>query len=229
MYIAFSIVVTVLVVLQFVLWRISKPQSKRKYNVVKAGNPDKPTAKKITASNFSEKRFKFGDRIVDPSDYEIFIVEGESMSQNNIHNGDAVFVVKWQDSDKANIKDIKTKPVFVFEIDNANGSQDRKEADIEYKLRKYMSVFNSDEVFDEFFGRVSNEYPELIDCREAIESDFNKCMIKYRDRNPENGIIIFSNTLREPDKIKYSFHPLNFLVGDVKYIVPSGSFKTFPE
>lgn len=224
----FILIVAVLfIVLMSLLW-YNKPQERKKtYRTVKAGQVNLAYVYPATIDKkdiLKNKRFAVNDTLINPDDYEIFIVNGNSMSGENIKDGDGVLVKRLYGNEKYGIKDT---PVLIFEIDLNKDNIRNNISPVEFKLRKFITYVNCENTFDEWFETIAERFPDLHESKETIAEKFKKCVEKYRDNNNADKIqLIMSSTLNtDTGALQYSFHPIKFLYGQVNYVIPSKIFE----
>ena len=219
MFAIFIILILFILFLVF-LWFNRPPMQKKKYKVVKAGDINCQRPYSVELRNLYNKKFTFENKEIDPNDYEIFIVSGNSMSIAGIKDSDAVFIKRLYGMEKFQIQ---KAPVLIFEIDTTkdigNVPLDKP---IEFKLRKFISYVDNNISFDEWFNRLKLEYQIIENSKEIILNKFNECIQKHKDNNSNSDYftLIFSSTLDTTNNtIQYSFHPIKFLYGMVEYVI----------
>lgn len=217
----------ILCFIAFLVYIIKRPKAiaKKNYPIVRAGDISKDCALRTYASDFQNKTFVFNGESIDPSDYIIFIVRGESMSNYNIHDGDAVFVKRLSVSERYSLKD---NPVIVLEIDHTVRCTGCYSSADEYKLRKFIGYIGCNDTIDNIVA----EYPYLSISTETINDKLTKCKDEYNisDENRQANILFtLSETKYEDGTIGYSIHPIINLFGTVKFIVPAKDFKRFED
>lgn len=172
--------------------------------VVKAGKVTKFCSKTKRVFGYMPNSIKVNGVKVDLSKDEKMLVNGNSMKDYNLFDGQRIYVKRLSDDEKRNIA---TYPVLVFNIVN-----NPKANDAEYKLRKFVGYVDSDDwqkIFDRFRGRIK-----------ISETDFvNQCTDKYA-KTPltDRGHLVLSETFDE-DKasVSYSLHPVASVFGKVEY------------
>ena len=209
----------VLYVVFIILTWFNRPK-KQSYRIVIAGDVNHRNESHTEMKDLSKLNFIFGKKRINPLDYEIFVVSGNSMNTANIYDRDVVFVQKLCEEDGLKIEG---SPVLVFEIDKSKDKEDSKPKDspVEFKLRKFISYVNGTDSFDNWFDELKEKRTELSENTELIKDKFNSCVDRYKERNHsfEKISFILSQTLDERNQISYSFHPMKFLYGKVEYIV----------
>lgn len=211
------------------LWLTHPAPQVKTYRTVKAGKVENINAFPATTDKrdiIKNKRFLVGDKTVDPNEYEIFIVCGSSMSNYEINDGDAILVSRLYGNQRFEIKGC---PILVFEIDiNKDSIQGSYIPPVEFKLRKFITYINDSTEFDNAFDEIQSQNPDLIGRKEEIREKYNLCIEKYKGNNIEtdNIVLIMSSTLdTEIGMVKYSFHPIKFLYGQVEYAIPSDAIR----
>lgn len=145
-------------------------------------------------------------RKIDVHDKEILLVQGNSMKDYQIHDGQKVFISKMDDLSK---KHITTFPVLVFRIVNKEN-----EDDADFKLRKFVSY-----VHDDQWSRL---YHSLQDRMKIDESVFiRQCDAKYAKLSDSDKVsLVLSETFDEDRNIvAYSLHPVSSIYGKVEYAI----------
>lgn len=217
----FIVIIVLYIAFLLFMW-FNRPSSNHKeYRTTKGGDVHNVAPPCIKANDLSKRKFIFNGNIIDSTDYEIFIVSGNSMKFAGICDGDAVFVNRLYGRDKFTITN---SPVLIFEIDRMIESNCDCKVPVEFKLRKFIDYIKGCSSFSDWFEELKskNTHPELIENKEMLEQKFNKCVEIYRQYNPncDDFLLILSSTFNvEQDIISYSFHPIKFLYGEIKYIV----------
>lgn len=223
---AFVIIVLV-IYMAFLLftWRAKPPVKPKQYKTAKGGSVSDAIPAYVETDDFSKKRFVFNGEIVDSNEYDIFIVIGNSMKNlAGISDKDAIFVERLYGADKFKIEGT---PALIFEIDKT--SEDcRCSLPVEFKLRKFISYVAGCESFKTWFDDLRIEHPYIVDHNDILEEKFKQCVDTYREKNPkcDDFLLILSSTMKtEKNEMSYSFHPIKFLYGEVKYVVDANKFK----
>lgn len=199
----------------------TKPQEGTKCKVVKAGDMTKLASLTATINNLDEKIFVYNGEKQDLSDYEIFVVDGESMAQNGIHTGNGILVKKLYGEQKLNLSG---SPLIVFEIDSERKKLRDPNAELlldpEYKLRKFVAYIKCEGNAEVELQRLMEKYPMLSDSKDDIFERYTNAINYYKGIDQ----LIISSTWRN-GAIGYSFHPVKYLIGEVKYIIPQNAIK----
>jgi len=214
--IGFGIVFGLFITFVFFVWFSRQGQS---YNVVLAGNVEhvEDNISLTTVMDLSRFDFVFENKSINPLDYTIFVVSGNSMSMAEIHKDDVIFVQKLSGADALKIND---SAVLVFEIDKRKDKkeeQNKSKSPVKFKLRKFISYVDGNLPFENWFNELKEKHAELSEKATDIKESFEKCVEKYKvnNDNSENISLIFSKTGEDG----YSFHPMKFLYGKVEYSV----------
>ena len=217
------IVILILYITFLVFLLITKsPAKKKSYKVVKAGDANCIRPLTVELRDLYSRKFIFDEKTVDPNDYEIFIVIGDSMTIAGIKNGDAVFGRKLFGREKYNLTE---SPVLIFEIDNTKDLEKKCEKccdnrPVEFKLRKHIAYV--DGRTEEWFNEVAAKNKEINESKDLILGKFRKCAEKYirNNSNSDDFTLIMSSTLdTDKNTLSYSFHPIKFLYGVVDYVI----------
>ena len=199
----------------------TKPQEGTKCKIVKAGEISKLPSLTATINNLDEKIFVYNGEKQNISDYDIFVVDGESMAQNGIHTGNGILVKKLYGEQKLQLYGF---PLIVFEIDPNRKKYRNPEVELsvepEYKLRKFVAYFKCGADIEADLQRILEINPLLADNKDDIVERY-KNAIKYYEGIDQ---LIISSTCRD-GAIGYSFHPVKYLIGEVKYIIPQNAIK----
>lgn len=199
----------------------TKPQEGTKCKVVKAGEISKLPSLTATINNLDEKIFVYNGEKQNISDYDIFVVDGESMAQNGIHTGNGILVKKLYGEQKLQLSD---SPLVVFEIDPDRKRYRNPNAELpvepEYKLRKFVAYFKCGDDVDADLQRMLEVNPSLADKRDDIVERYKNAINYYQGIDT----LIISSTWRD-GAIGYSFHPVKYLFGRVEYIIPKNAIK----
>jgi hypothetical protein len=201
------VIITVLFVVFLLLLVNKPPRPKKPYKVVKAGEANCVRPHTIELRDFTTRKFVFKQKVVDPADYDIFIVQGDSMSIAGIKDGDVVFTKKLYSSEKYGVNG---SPVLIFEID-----KDIPGSPVEFKLRKFLSYIDENINFDQWF----NELKDSSKDRDIIFQKYSDCVNKYKNSGDYSLIVSLTLDIKN-DTISYSFHPVKFLYGIVEFILP---------
>lgn len=211
------------IVLMVLLWNGRPMAEKKTYRTVKAGKVQEVYAYPATVDKtniFKNKKLVANGEVINPDNYEIFIVAGDSMSNNKVNNGDVVMVSRLFGSCKY---EITGNPILIFEIDlNKDEGSTSSVCPIEFKLRKFMAYVDCAVLFDDWFAPLAELYPDLADNKTVVKDKFEKCRDKYiaNNTNSDIGKLIISSTLdRKTGMVCYSFHPIKFLYGKVDYVI----------
>ncbi|MDH8700776.1 hypothetical protein M2138_000107 [Dysgonomonadaceae bacterium PH5-43] len=218
--IAIIVILILFIVFIIFLWCNRPVVQKKSYKVVKAGDVNCIRPYTIEINNLLNKKFVFKNEVVDPNDFEIFIVQGNSMSFANIKNNDAVLIKRLYGAEKHRVQQ---DSVLIFEIDNTKDLIDSNPARmIEFKLRKFIGYIRTNDHFEDWFKQFANNNDEMSSQRDAISDKYKSCVEKYKKNNIGDStfLLIFSSTLdTENNTISYSFHPVKFLYGVVEYVI----------
>jgi hypothetical protein len=220
--IALMIILFLFAVYLACLWKWgpqTEPRAKTNYKTVSAGEIDKNYSSNIALyKNIYATGITGPDKKdIDLSDFEIYVVIGNSMQNSGIKDKDFVLVRNLYDEEKYNLK---KNNILLIKIDRSRDIP--KSNVIDYKLRKFITYVGDggDIDFDVWFGDTLTENKALTGKKEYLRSKYEKCVEKYRQNNSEQGIFALSSTFNaEIGESDYSFHPVKFLYGIVKYTV----------
>lgn len=215
------IAVYLLILVFIVIYYVIKPTPDRKqeYRVAKAGDVDhiSPLVRKL--NDLSNKTFYFNEENVNINDYEVFVVDGESMSNCGIHTGNGVLV-----SRLFNKQEINNGAIVIYEIDPTRYVCNHPNAvkpQSGFKIRQFLG-----------YADLSNNNQEIYESVKNIDVDLND--IKFKDllfskldkaRNYfHNQMVTISITYKNETK-DYSIHSFSELYGIVRYIIPESYIK----
>ncbi|MDR1370650.1 MAG: hypothetical protein LBJ72_11100 [Dysgonamonadaceae bacterium] len=224
--IAYIVLIILFIVYLLFLW-IKRPERKKiKYKAVSAGAVEINQNSKISlCKNIYDANLKVDGQRIDANDYDVYIVVGNSMSIANVHEGDFVLVKDLIGSDKYNLA---SDNILLFEIDRGKDLESHCYDNIEYKLRQFITYVNGRDDFDNWFSDKFNntQYVDIFRQKENIKQKYDKCIEKYNQNNNNNNndnesiMFLLSKTYNTTTReINYSFHPIKFLKGVVKYVV----------
>ncbi len=210
-----------LILVAIVIFYVTRPTPNRKqnYRVAKGGDVDhvSPLVRKI--NDLSNRTFRFNEDIVDAKDYEIFVVDGESMSTCGIHTGNGVLV-----SRLFNKQEINNGSIVIYEINPDRYVHDHPNADkpqYGFKIRQFLGYANLNESNDDVYDKIKDIDKDLNNAsfKNLLFTKLDKARGYYN-----NQIVTISITYKEGVK-DYSVHSLAELYGLVKYIIPETYMK----
>lgn len=219
------IVVYLCVLVGIVLYYILKPSPKRKreYRVTKAGDVEHISSLTRTINDLSNKSFMYGGKSIDIDNYEIFIVDGESMSKCGIHTGNGVLVSRL--FDKTNVQ---SGSVIIYEINPDryifdHPEEDRRNEQYGFKIRQFLGYADLSQDNKAICEQLINVDNSLANSEHASIL-FRKLDKARRYYHPSTKVTI-SITYKKEYK-DYSVHSLSELYGIVSYIIPSDMIKS---
>ena len=182
-----------------------------------------------------------GKELYESESYTKMLVDGNSMQEFGIQNGDIVFVNQQLEKEKLSEK---TKSIIAFRVpeEKLNEIIERNhriflvfpmkqkiERKIEYQLRKFIDFIDYD-VFQNKadFQKWIEKHPNLNDKKLMDKYDEEGTKDKIEEcRKNNNSRLVLSETRRRGDKwyhitksVYYSLHPENRLFGKVEYKIP---------
>lgn len=209
------------ILVSIIIYYVTKPtpNKKQNYRVAKAGDVDhiSPLAKEL--NDLSNKTFYFNGENVNINDYEVFVVDGESMSNCGIHTDNGVLVSCLFDKQK-----IDNGTIVIYEIDStryAHTHPNAVEPQSGFKIRQFLG-----------YADLSNNNQEIYESVKNIDVDLNDMEFKNllfskldKARNYfHNQMVTISITYKDETK-DYSIHSLSELYGIVRYIIPESYIK----
>ena len=205
-----------LVLVSIIVYYVTRPAPKKEqeYRVAKAGDVDhiSPLTSKI--NDLSNKTFCFNGVNVDVKDYEVFIVDGESMSNCGIHTGNGVLVSRLFKK-----HELENGTIVIYEIDTTRYVHDHPEApepQYGFKIRQFLGYANLNEGNEHIYEMARNIDTDLDN------ENFKKMLFAKLDkarRYFNNQTVTISITYKEGMK-DYSIHSFAELYGIVRYIIP---------
>ncbi len=181
---------------------------------------------------------KFYDKnnnLVNPNDYDKFLVKGWSMLLCGIKNNDLLFTRKIQSLDDV----VFDRPhVYVLKRDEyVRNKVAIKNDRAEFKVRRAWAIvcIGKDDLMEsikkivssEFFVELKHKHPNSFLTEDEMLKDFNDERIEqYMEQYPDsmnesdkNHVAIISTTLKasKENKVTFSIHPARTIVGEVVY------------
>lgn len=210
--IVLSVLFVLMILSHIVIKKLSpKQEHTRKYPVVCAGINDgliRPLRQLSDISNLNLVSEGYRIRL---SDYEPFVVEGESMSMANIHSEDIVLVKILTGEDRLHLE-LGNVIAFMYEV------KDDKTGTKGYKLRQFIA----------YIENINSEIDieEWCDSHGIVErTTFSEKLKKAQTRpQKDSEMYICSKTWHE-GKLDYSFHSIVTLLGRVDYCIPRERLK----
>lgn len=215
------IVIYLLILIAIIIYYVTRPTPNRKqdYRVAKAGDVKRISPLVSRINDLSNKTFCFNGENVNAKDYEIFIVDGESMSNCGIHTGEGVLV-----SRLFNKQEINSGTIVIYEINPNRYVHDHPEADkpqYGFKIRQFLGYADLNDSNDIIYDKIKN-----ID-KDLNNAPFKNLLFTKLDKARKyfnNQIVTISITYKDGIK-DYSVHSFAELYGFVKYIIPETYMK----
>lgn len=180
----------------------------RYYPPVHAGENDgvlRPSRKYLDIANYNLTNEGIP---INESNYEAFIVDGESMSNVNIHSEDIVLVKVLRGEERL---DLKRDNVLVFTYD-VNCDETGTKA---YKLRQFIDFIkiNDDLNVDEWCAE-----------HDVVEKTrFQEKWLKAKEREHKDSDLYLCSKTWKNGNLDYSFHSIVNLYGKVDYCIPKSA------
>ena len=215
------IAVYLLILVAIIIYYITRPTPVRKqeYRVARAGDVDhiSPLVSKI--NDLSNKIFCFDGENVNIKDYEVFIVNGESMSNCGIHTGNGVLV-----SRLFNKQEISNGTIVIYEIDPTRYKHDHPDAvspQYGFKIRQFLGYADLNKNNENIYESVKKIDLDLTESKfkDLLITKLNKARPYFKDQ-----VVTISITYKDGIK-DYSIHSFSELYGIVKYIIPESYMK----
>lgn len=215
------IAVYLLILVAIIIYYITRPTPVRKqeYRVARAGDVDhiSPLVSKI--NDLSNKIFCFDGENVNIKDYEVFIVNGESMSNCGIHTGNGVLV-----SRLFNKQEISNGTIVIYEIDPTRYKHDHPDAvspQYGFKIRQFLGYADLNKDNEKIYESVKKIDLDLTESKfkNLLITKLNKARPYFKDQ-----VVTISITYKDGIK-DYSIHSFSELYGIVKYIIPESYMK----
>lgn len=195
-----------------------KPQRKpasNTYPVAAAGDATHASKLVRILNNLSNKNFILDGKIIETSNYEIFIVDGESMAHCDIHSGNGLLIDHYTDK-----LHIPVGSVVVYEVNRERYSKERPEMKVncgDFKVRQLLGYAQISDDNEVIFQQLKDSDSDLS--TEIFKKILFEKLDKARKYGIENQIVTISITYKEGQK-DYSVHTLDELYGLVMYIIP---------
>lgn len=176
------------------------------FSTAKAGEADKYVFKIGVGKRLDKKRLD------DKKNWLQLLVNGNSMKDYGIVDGNSIWVQKYNEEERANIMSF---PVLVLSLVDPI-----KKNDSLYKLRKFVGyVENSDNGID--WGMVYEKYKSRVKPSVSKDEFIASCKHSYAksyERLKNDDKIVLSETFDETvRKYHYSVHAVNQVYAKVKY------------
>lgn len=207
-----SVLFVLMILSHMIIRKLSpKQDGKRFYPIICAGVNDGMIRPLRQVSDIASLNLVSEGHRIRTSDYEPFIVEGESMSMAQIHSEDIVLVKVLRGEDRLHLKkdDIVA---FTYEI------KDDKSGTRGYKLRQFIDYIlniNSDIDVEKWCGD-----HDIVERTIFIEK-----FKKAQERSEKDSDIYVCSKTWHDGKLDYSFHSIVNLLGKVEYCIPSYKLK----
>lgn len=181
---------------------------------VAAGNPGEIKLVSETSNIRIPEYISFNGNSCTTSDYEIFYVEGDSMSAEDIHKRDLLFAKKLAISDKTQIKN---NDLLVFKVDKELYKKHYPDHPdpIDYKLRKFSHFIDLSLDDDTIVNNVRNVILEVD--QKKYREKFIKKLARAREDFKDESLILLSITYLNVS-LDFSLHPLRDLFAKIEYI-----------
>ena len=172
-------------------------------------------------NDLSNKSFKYEGKNVDIKDYEVFIVNGDSMQKCGIRTGNGVLVSRIFDRNQ-----LHRGEIIVYEINPERYRADHpgnENAPCGFKIRQYLCHACLTESNEDIYNEAAEADPALKE--NANRSKLLAKLEKAREYYEANANVIISITYRNGTEKDYSIHAASELYGVVKYIIPDELIK----
>jgi len=202
-----SIVICLLITSLYMFqWANPKKETETKYRIVSAGCADGDVRLCAKATNISNMNFVSNGQRVNSAEYIPYVVEGESMSANDIHTGDIVLT-----------KDLTGEERLSLEKDNIVVFSYTKECDntetVYYKLRQFIAYIQISENLNIDDWCTQNGIAE----RAQFKIKYDKAITR---EHHDSEVYLCSKTWHD-NKLDYSFHSIISLKGKVCFSIPA--------
>lgn len=199
----------------------------QEYPTVSAGD-DKEGITNATSVSITYNQFKAKNGcVLNPYEYDQYIVVGNSMKYCGILNDDLVFVKKGFKLDDLT----KFPSILVFSWKDAKPNHPK------YKLRRAWKVCNIDDDLKKILEEITEPRNfksirdiECFDSVSVMKKDFfDRCIAEYKKREGESGCkdIVISTTFHvDNNKVRFSIHPVTAIMGIVE---ESFTVKKYPK
>lgn len=186
-----------------------------------AGKPDGNGPTVAVSKDRNKTIFTEGEKVVDLSGYDKFIVSGPSLEKVGLHNGSYIYTKELKDDEP--IESICNHfVVFEFDKDRFKIEHPEIKDPVDgYKVRKVIALLPTQLTEEEFIKKISeyldkdNEIDNKIQCVDCLTKKYKFASDYYKDKDEDE--LIISITYRNGEEKDYSFHSKEFLRGVVKY------------
>ncbi|MBQ9312154.1 MAG: hypothetical protein IJ213_03810 [Bacteroidales bacterium] len=214
----------ILLVLMCMLYFFVRPKrqvQKKSYYIAYGGEVEHVDGLTRKINDLSNIDFDFEGQSIDLDNYEIFVVDGDSMSKYGIETGNGI-IVKRIISDK---KEIEKNSIVIYQIDSTRYMKEHK--DVEkivngFKMRCLLGYSTLKNTNEEIYNSIKDLDSDL-EQKEYKDKLFFK-LDSIRNIFPEQDITI-STTYKDKQEKDYSIHTLPEIYGKVEYIIPKDCIK----
>ena len=215
-----SIYIILLIIIVFLLLCVMLVKRTEKVRVAFAGSYDgKGTVKKVYKDR-NRTIYTEGEKKVDLSNYEKFLISGRSLEKVGISDGSFVYT-----------QPIKTEKELhtlcgrfvVFKYDNDRLREEHPEitdlVEDGFKARKVVAIFSNGLEEEAFNNKITpilsvdKDIDDVESCKACLWKKYAFASKYYKD----DSNLIVSITYKDGEKKDYSFHSFKFLQGVVKY------------
>lgn len=206
----------------FVLSRIeAAPTTQCK--VVRAGNVEtltKVSPLTATINNLDNKKFVIDGKNIDIRDYDVFVVDGESMAQRDIHTGNGLLTTPLYGAQSLSLSE---KDLIVLEID-IELAKKLHNCELEigtiplYKLREFICYIPSREALVQQLDKLNVKHDSAV-----YTDTLNKYEIVTKHYNFSEPLLL-SDTY-EGGTRSFSLHSPKTVTGKVAFVIPRNIIK----
>lgn len=209
-----AIVLTIFVFLALfsitcIFWAYRSPVALKNYNVVRAGDVDGAIRLFEPACDITNYQFVSGGEPVRVADFLPFIVNGESMSMNDIHTHDIVLVQELTGDERLHLE---KDNIIVFTYFTKE-----EPANVAYKLRQFIDYIKINDEIDIDNWCAKHNIQEV--------GQFKAKYLKAKERPTHDSEIYLCSKTWHNNKLDYSFHSIVNLKGRVRYSIPADKLK----
>lgn len=180
---------------------------------VAAGDPAQDAYLKCLEQSFPDTLELPGGNIIHRNEFNTFVVDGFSMSPEDVNNGDVLLCksVEW----KGALEFIPEKFV-VIKVDEKYYETRKKELRFRYKLRKTLAYVPADTTSDMLIGLLKQKNTDIL--LSENQQNLKRKLRETREyEDYRNSDLVLSITYRE-GSLRYSFHPISLVKFEGLYL-----------
>mgnify|MGYP001106880380 CR=1 FL=1 len=179
-------------------------------DIVAAGDPAQDGHKRVNKTNIPQELL-LGETKIDTNDFCKYIVDGYSMSPEDIDNGDILLCKPLSDF---TTEDITSNHYVIINVDKEYYKAKNKSLKFKTKLRKTKMIVPAGMAFDDLVVSLKDIDDSILlsENQKRLKKKFNETKSFYKDRE-----LILSITYRD-GSLRYSFHPKELITSIAQYV-----------